>query len=161
MADTPRSYAAFRGAGCDRAVGQTDLRLIEAVQIIEPISRAPYRGARKRSKPGPQSDAYSTDLLGPAGREIPTDATTISETNPLMINKDIRQPLDPRASRGQLVRWIFMSLLQCMRDVEGGEKDIVQGEMARGFIVIAPICFTRTFLSIGIVPQLCTANHED
>lgn len=107
MADTPRSYAAFRGAGCDRAVGhdeQTDLRLIDAVQIIEPISRAPYRGARKRSKPGPQSDAYSTDLLGPGSARGPNDATTISETNPLMINKGIRQPLDPRASRGQLVR---------------------------------------------------------
>lgn len=39
-----------------------------------------------------------------------TDATTISETNPLMINKGIRHPLEPRASRGQLVRWIFMSL---------------------------------------------------
>lgn len=42
---------------------RADLRLIGAVQIIEAISRAPYRGPRKA---GPQSDAYSTDPLGPA-----------------------------------------------------------------------------------------------
>lgn len=40
-----------------------DPRLIGTVQIIEAISRAPYRGPRKA---GPQSDAYSTDPLGPA-----------------------------------------------------------------------------------------------
>lgn len=94
MADTPRNYVAFRGAGCarDRVPGhdgQTDPRLIGAVQIIEPISRAPYRGAHKRSR-APERCIFN----GPPGlaREAPTDATTISETNPLMINKGIRQP---------------------------------------------------------------------
>lgn len=40
---------------------RADLRLIDTVQIIEAISRAPYRRATQS-----RSDAYSTDPLGPA-----------------------------------------------------------------------------------------------
>lgn len=114
MTGTPWSYAAFRGAGCARDQmpghnGQTNPRLISTVQIIEPISpSAISRGTQ--AKPGPPGRCIfnRSPRLGARG---PNDATTISETNPLMINKSICQPLDPRASRGQLVRWIFMSLL--------------------------------------------------
>lgn len=65
MVDTPRSYAAFQGAGraIEQPVHDADPQLIGTVQIIEAISRAPYRGPRKA---GLQGDAYSTDPLGSA-----------------------------------------------------------------------------------------------
>lgn len=151
MADTPRNYAAFRGAGCarDRVPGhdgQTDLRLIGAVQIIEPtrISRAPYRGARKRSR-APERCIFNGRPPGPDARARgPNDATTISETNPLMINKGIRQP---RWTRERLAR------TTCPLNIHeptppgirrgGGERDVGWGGLAGGLIVVALICLSH------------------
>lgn len=113
MTDTPRNYVAFRGAGCacDRVPGhdrQTDLRLIGAVQIIEPISRAPYR--EHTSEAGPQSDAYSTDPR--AWRARPQQRDNNQRNKPTYDQQGYTSAaLDPRASREQRVRWIFMSLL--------------------------------------------------
>lgn len=60
------------------------LRLIGAAQIIE--------AERRIAGPG---EMHIQRIPGRGARGAPT--TTISETNPLMINKDIRQP-DPRAA---------------------------------------------------------------
>lgn len=138
MADTPRNYAAFRGAGCarDRVPGhdgQTDLRLIGAVQIIEPISRAPYRGARKRSR-APERCIFNGPP-GPGARGL-NDATTISETNPLMINKGIRQP---RRTRERLSRTTCPLNIHEPPRVRR-ERDVGRGGLAEGLIVITLIC---------------------
>lgn len=52
--------------------------------------RAPYHGARKWSWVSERC-IFNEPPPGP-GAQGPNDATTISETNPLMINKGIRQP---------------------------------------------------------------------
>lgn len=79
-----------------RRADKVPRRLIGAVQIIEAISRTPYRGGgrregREQRAGGPGAMHIQRAPRGPE-RARPYDATTISETNPLMINKGIRQP---------------------------------------------------------------------
>lgn len=102
------------------------------------ISRAPYRGARKR-RAGPQSDAYSTDPPGPGARG-PSDATTISETNPLMINKGVRQPQDP-ASVSRTTCPLNIHELPPRHAPRWRRRK--RRRMAEGLIAIALICLTR------------------
>lgn len=140
MADTPRNYVAFRGAGCarDRVPGhdgQTDLRLIGAVQIIEPISRAPYRGAHKWSR-APERCIFN----GPPGlaREAPTTRQQSAKQTHLWSTRVYVSRAGPASvSRTTCPLNIHESPAR-MRG--GSERDIGRGELARGLIAIALIC---------------------
>jgi len=68
------------------AIEWTDRRLIGVVEIIE----AERHIAGHASKAGPRAMHIQRTPWARCAR--PNDATTISETNPLMINKGIRQP---------------------------------------------------------------------
>jgi hypothetical protein len=78
----------------------TERQLIGAVEIIEAISRAPYRGACRQSRA--PSDAYSTDPLGPAREAQRCDNN--QRNKPTYDQQGYTSAEDPRASRGQLVR---------------------------------------------------------
>ena len=62
---------------------------------------ANYRSYKALARTQVSLDAYSTDPLGPGSLPSLPDATTISETNPLMINKGVRHVAP---ASGQLVR---------------------------------------------------------
>lgn len=154
MTGTPWSYAAFRGAGCARAIKCLGIQRADE-------SPAYQHGANYRTYKPERHIAGHASKAGPPGamhiQRIPrarglargsNDATTISETNPLMINKSICQPLDPRASRGQLVRWIFMSLLRVRARLPWRRwkrrRPRRNGRKGKKLIVIVLICLTHS-----------------
>lgn len=134
-----------------------DPRLIGTVQIIEAISRAPYRGPRKA---GLRSDAYSTDPLGSAReaercdnnqRNKPTydqqgymsaagPASVSRTTCPLNIHEP--PPYAPRKPR------------------RGGERDVAVLGRNGGRAYCDSIDLSCT-LCRSIIPRFCTVNREN
>lgn len=84
------------------------------------------RGAQ--AKPGPRA-MHIQRTPGPGARG-PNDATTISETNPLMINKGIRQP---RWTRERLADTTCpLNIHESPARMRGGsERDIGRGELGK------------------------------
>jgi len=99
--------------------GQTDLRLIGAVQIIEPISRALYRGACKQSwapercifneplllLPGPVREVLTTRQQSAKQTHLWSTRVYVSRTGPASVSRttcplNIHEP-SPRISHGE------------------------------------------------------------
>lgn len=138
MVDTPRSYAAVSrcrmrarsSAWARRADRPPAYR--RGANYRTYISWAPYRGARKRSR-APERCIFNGPP-GPGARGS-SDATTISETNPLMINKGVRQPLDPASVSRTTCPLNIHELPPRMRHVVGGGKrDVDRGDWQKGLL---------------------------
>lgn len=126
-----------RSTGHD-ATSRRILRLISTVQIMEPISPSTISRSTQAKPDSPGRCIFNGS---------PNDATTISETNPLMINRSICQPLVPRVSRTTCTLNIHEPPPRCRSEEEMKETSADEGRDGRNerkLIVIALICLTHS-----------------
>lgn len=95
-----------------------------------------------QAKPGPRAMHIQRRSPGPA-RARPQRRDNNQRNKPTYDQQGYTSAaLDPRASRGQRVRWIFMNLLHAYA-VEEVKETFGWGELAGGFIVVALICLSH------------------